>query len=75
MINNKFSKIYNADTFVEAAKTFIKFVFVHELVHIKQLREGMLTEEYFSVSYNDNQWEEEANRFAAEIISEKEIFK
>ncbi|WP_410768118.1 hypothetical protein [Fontibacillus sp. BL9] len=67
-INSLFSKDTNSDEFYELAELFVKFVWIHELVHIRQLKDGMTFEEYFSTAYEDSQWEKEANQTAMELL-------
>jgi Zn-dependent peptidase ImmA (M78 family) len=55
--------------FKEAIRIFIKFIFIHELVHVKQFKNGMTMEEYRRTKYKESEFEKEANEKAAEILS------
>jgi hypothetical protein len=74
-INRYYSKIYNKQpAFMEAAKILIRFAIIHELVHIKQFKNGLTFEQYKQIDYTENPWEREANEVASEIISETGSF-
>ncbi|OMF10113.1 hypothetical protein BK129_04620 [Paenibacillus amylolyticus] len=54
--------------FYELADTFVEFAFIHELVHIKQIKNGMTFEEYFATRYIDNEYEKEANEIGLVLL-------
>ncbi|MDF9545775.1 hypothetical protein [Bacillus cereus] len=69
-INFRFAKITNSNMFKEVVSLYIMFVFIHELVHVKQIKNGMKIEEYNEIEYKINEFEQEANDKAKEILSE-----
>jgi hypothetical protein len=74
-INGGFSKILNTSMFSEIAKIYVAFVLIHELVHVQQIKNGMTLEEYRRTSYENNQFEREANEKAMEILSRNGSFQ
>jgi Zn-dependent peptidase ImmA (M78 family) len=46
----------------------VKFAFLHELVHVHQIKNGLTFEEYFATAYSDNQYEKEANEVALVLL-------
>ncbi len=48
---------------------YAMFVFIHELVHIQQFKNGMTMEEYNETEYKINKFEKEANDKAEEYLS------
>lgn len=73
-IKDKFFRLeYNEVVFKEIIKVYLKFIFVHELVHIRQFKIGKLTKETVNKEkqspYKDRNLEKEANENAKCIIS------
>lgn len=73
-IKNKFSRLeYNEVVFKEIIKVYLKFILVHELVHIHQFKRGKLTKEIVNkekrLPYKDRTLEKEADKNAKSIIS------
>ncbi|MDA2705023.1 hypothetical protein PDR95_25510 [Bacillus cereus] len=68
-INIRFSKIANLSIFKEVERMYVMFVFIHELVHIQQFKNGMTMEEYNETEYKINKFEKEANDKAEEYLS------
>jgi Zn-dependent peptidase ImmA (M78 family) len=71
-IKNIFSKVHETDVFYELAKYYVKFAFIHELIHVQQLKNGMTLEEYFATNYEDSKWEKEANESALMLLKSME---
>lgn len=72
--NVYYSRIYDDAVFKEAVRLIILFAFVHELVHVQQIKNGITLAEYNSFPYWDNPYEKEATSRAAEIISSEGEF-
>lgn len=69
-INIRFPKITNLSMFKEVERMYVMFVFIHELVHIQQFKNGMTMEEYNETEYKINKFEKEANDKAEEYLGE-----
>ena len=69
-INLKFSKFTDKDIFEEIVETYIKYMFIHELVHVSQIKNGMTLEQYRATKYEDSPYEKEANDKATEFLKE-----
>lgn len=71
-INLKFSKL-SRQVFLAAVEICIRFALVHELVHVKQFKTGVLTKqkmkELHQIPYEERDVEIEANNLAKEILS------
>lgn len=71
-INNKFSRI-QGKKFNKVVELCAKFLLVHELVHVKQFKDGKLTkpewEEMLKIPYEERDIEIEANEIAKQVIS------
>jgi hypothetical protein len=74
-VNGKFSIIYDINVFNEVVRIVIKFALIHELVHVKQVDNGLTKEEYERTKYEDNEYEKEANEKAAEILNREGKFQ
>lgn len=74
-INNNFSRISDLDMFYEVVRVYVKFVLIHELVHVRQIKNGMTMEEYRRTKYENNGFEIEANRKAIEVLSREGEFQ
>lgn len=74
-INIRFSKIANLSIFKEVERMYVMFVFIHELVHIQQFKNGMTMEEYLKTEYEKNEFEKEANDKAEEYLSRSGEFQ
>lgn len=81
-INTKFRHIYNCDVLDKIIEIYIKYIIIHELVHIKQIKMKLLTKEVYrenrEIDHDKREYEIQANEKAREIISlegtfEKEI--
>lgn len=70
----KFSIIHDSAVFGKVLEIVIEFVLIHELVHVKQVDDGLTIEEYELTIYEDNKYEKEANEKAAEFLSEEGAF-
>ncbi|PGY73719.1 hypothetical protein [Bacillus cereus] len=68
-INKRFFKINHLTMFKEVVEMYAMFVFIHELVHIQQFKNGMTMEEYNETEYEINRFEKEANDKAEEYLS------
>jgi hypothetical protein len=69
-INYKFSKFTDKNMFEEIVRTFIKYMFIHELVHVRQIKNGMTLEQYRATKYEDSLYEKEANDIATEYLKD-----
>lgn len=72
-INQKFSKLsIDKLTFNKSVVIYIKFMYLHELIHIQQFKKNKLTKENNQkekqIPYTDRQLEIEANNMAERII-------
>lgn len=67
-INESFSKLHG-DMFKEVISIMIKFFLLHELAHVKQIKDGMTMEQYKAIKYEDSPAEKEANDFAIERLT------
>ncbi|HHP5737049.1 MULTISPECIES: hypothetical protein [unclassified Bacillus cereus group] len=74
-INSKFSRITVSSIFHEVIRVYIKFLLIHELVHVQQIKNGMTMEEYHRIEYKNNQFEKEANDKAVEFLSKDGVFQ
>lgn len=70
-INNTFSRITIPSMFYKIVKVYVKFILIHELVHVQQIKNGMKMEEYRKTEYEDNEFERQANMKAVEILSKE----
>lgn len=72
-INYKFSQVNDENTFYKIAELYLKFILVHELTHVRQLKDGKITEEIVEknkkIPYNEREIEKEAIDKAARTIS------
>jgi len=68
-LNMNFSYIHDIHVFKQVLEITVKFVLIHELVHVKQVNNGMTKEDYERTKYEDNEYEREANHIAAELLS------
>lgn len=71
-VNLKYSKLPRA-AFMAAVEICIKFALVHELVHVKQFKEGVLTKQRMNelreIPYEKRDVEIEANSIAKDILN------
>ncbi|HFK1710214.1 hypothetical protein [Bacillus sp. RC92] len=74
-INIRFPKITNLSMFKEVERMYVMFVFIHELVHIQQFKNGMTMEAYVKIEYEKNEFEKEANDKAEEYLSRSGEFQ
>ncbi|MRC18382.1 hypothetical protein GH866_22575 [Bacillus thuringiensis] len=74
-INKRFPKITHSRMFEKVVKMYVMFVFIHELVHIKQFKNGMTMEAYLKTEYEKNEFEKEANDKAEEYLSRSGEFQ
>ncbi|PFK30748.1 hypothetical protein COJ18_27070 [Bacillus cereus] len=76
-INSKFSKV-PGKYFERVIELSVKFALVHELVHVKQFKNGKLTkkrmEEMKSIPYEKREVEIEANTIAKEVMGRNNEF-
>lgn len=72
-INSKYSKLHE-NMFIEVILLEIKYFFIHELVHVKQRKNGMTNEDYKATSYENSPYEKEANDFAVNHLSSEGDF-
>lgn len=70
--NILFSKVIHSSIASQFLEAFIKYVLVHELVHVKQIKnDGLSYEIYNQTSYKENQFEYEANQYAFDYLVNK----
>ncbi|MCT4776372.1 MULTISPECIES: hypothetical protein [Exiguobacterium] len=70
--NYLFSKVIYSSIASQFLEVFIKYVLVHELVHVKQIKnDGLTYEIYNQTSYKQNQFEYEANQYAFNYLVNK----
>lgn len=74
-INRRFSRIYDTKMFNEIIKVYVKFILIHELVHVQQIKNGLIMDEYLSIDYKDREAEKSANEKAVEILSREGKFQ
>lgn len=71
-IKKSFSRIYNEEVFKETVNICIRYLLVHELIHVLQTSQGRLTKEIFEESkktpYEKRDFEIEADLRAIEIM-------
>lgn len=74
VINRQLSKIFGKEKFEEAVEYCIKYLLVHELIHILQLHQEQLTKEIYDKSmklaYEKRDFEVQADKRAIEIMGE-----
>ncbi|MEW9181550.1 hypothetical protein AB2553_14155 [Bacillus mycoides] len=68
-INRRFSEVTTSSIFKEVVQMYIMFVFIHELIHVQQFKNGMTMKEYNESEYKINRFEKEANDKAEEYLS------
>lgn len=74
-INRGFSRVMNSAIFSEIVRIYVKFVLIHELVHVQQFKKGMSMVEYLSNDYESNDYERLANEKAVEILGREGEFQ
>lgn len=67
-INKRFSRVMISSMFFEMARVYVKFVLIHELVHVQQIKYGMSVDEYLRTEYEDSMAEKAANEKAVEVL-------
>ncbi|KAA0805440.1 hypothetical protein [Bacillus sp. AY2-1] len=74
-INHYFGRVPQSPMFNEIVNIYIKFVVIHELVHVQQFKNGLTMEKYNSSTYDDSEEEEEANKKAEELLTSEGSFQ
>ncbi len=64
---NRYFAYYSEQEFYKLAEVYVKYVIIHELVHIKQVKNGMTFDDYFSLEY-PNKYEDEAIAVAIDLL-------
>lgn len=77
-INENFSRIYDLGVFNKTVEIYIKYIIVHELMHVKQIKEQSLTKEKYECSakeaYEKRDFEIEADTVAKQIVGNEGVF-